>query len=281
MLRCLQSAIFLSGPVLSISCASPPQHQSAEQEEEAITIKLMKRLATLKQEKESLARQVETEEEMICNKLSRKLEAVKQEKINLENLLEQEQEYIVNKLQKQLSAVLDEKRALETQLRDSAGTILQTLEQRLKRWQAEGSSSREPPPSPPTEAPPDIASELGHGEIERTRLLVKHIAAEIDALGEYQEKYRKECMEHRERTALLQQELSRLEADNSGLQYRIVRECEIRETAQEELVRLETELERVSERQFNSVSSSPERSPALASSMPPLALSPKGHADTA
>ena len=65
------------------------------------------------------------------------------------------------------------------------------------------------------------------------------------------------------------------------MQYRIVRECEIRETAQEELVRLETELERVSERQFNSVSSSPERSPALASSMPPLALSPKGHADTA
>ena len=90
--------------------AQPPglwsaQQQTAEQEEEYITNKLMKRLSVLKHEKELLARQVEVEEEMITNKLSKKLEKVKQEKVNLENLLEQEQEYIVNKLQKQLSVV--------------------------------------------------------------------------------------------------------------------------------------------------------------------------------
>lgn len=259
----------------------PLQQQSAEQEEEYITIKLMKRLTALKHEKEHLARQVEMEEEMISNKLSKKLEAVKQEKINLENLLEQEQEYIVNKLQKQLSAVLDEKRALETQLRDSTGTILQTLQQHLERWRGceTGDSegvSRQPPPPPWTEAPPDIESELAQGEIERTHLLVKHLATEIDALGEQQERYRTECEEHRKRNDTLRQELSRLEADNSGLQHRIVREREIREAAQEDRARLETELELDSERQFNSLSSSREASPALTSSVPPLVLSPKG-----
>lgn len=51
-----------------------PQQLQAEQEEEYLTNRLMKRLATLKQEKEDLARQVEVEEEMITNKLSKKLE---------------------------------------------------------------------------------------------------------------------------------------------------------------------------------------------------------------
>ncbi len=106
----------------------------AEQEEEYITNKLMKRLETLKQEKEELARQVEVEEEMITNALTKKLQKVKEEKVLLENQLEQEQEYIVNKLQKQLSAVLDEKRALESRLRENTGAILQSIQHHLARW---------------------------------------------------------------------------------------------------------------------------------------------------
>lgn len=83
-----------------------PQQLQAEQEEEYITNKLMKRLEALKREKEELARQVEVEEEMITNALTKKLQKVKEEKVQLENQLEVEQEYIVNKLQKQLSTVL-------------------------------------------------------------------------------------------------------------------------------------------------------------------------------
>lgn len=64
----------------------------AEQEEEAIANRLMKRLDVLKHEKEELARQVEVEEEMITNALTKKLMKVKEEKVNLEIQLEQEQE---------------------------------------------------------------------------------------------------------------------------------------------------------------------------------------------
>jgi coiled-coil domain-containing protein 6 len=61
---------------------SRSQQTQAEQEEEYITNKLMKRLDELKKEKEHLARQVEMEEENITNKLSKKLEKVKQEKVS-------------------------------------------------------------------------------------------------------------------------------------------------------------------------------------------------------
>ena len=264
----------------------------------------MKRLAALKDEKEHLVRQVEMEEEMITNKLSKKLEKAKQEKVNLENLLEQEQEYIVNKLQKQLTTLLEEKRALETQLRDSTGTILQTLQTHLERWRvgdaagttggATGAASPAQPPSstagaarapgPPSSPEPlqlaarspllvpTAAAECD--EVNRAHLLVQHLAQEIDALGEQQERYRTECESHRERNDGLRQELTRLEADNAGLQMRIAREREIREEAQAEKALLETELELTSERMFNNSTSSRHSSvassPALTASRAPL-----------
>jgi len=244
------------------------QQLQAEQEEEYITNKLMKRLTVLKHEKEHLARQVEMEEEMITNKLSKKLEKVKQEKVNLENLLEQEQEYIVNKLQKQLSQVLDEKRALEAQLRDNTGTILQTLQQHLERW-------RERPGQPATtltSTAAELADAEAGNEVQRTHLLVKHLAQEIDALGEQQEKCRLQCEAEHQQNEQLNEELARLQGDNSCLLRRIAREREIRETAQGEKARLETELELDSERAFNSVStrSSVASSPAMTASLAPL-----------
>lgn len=123
------------------------QQLQAEQEEEYITNKLMKRLEDLKQEKEELARQVEVEEEMITNALTKKLQKVKEEKVHLENQLEQEQEYIVNRLQKQLSAVLQEKAALETRLRENTSSILHSIQQHLARWKIDdhgAAASREP-----------------------------------------------------------------------------------------------------------------------------------------
>lgn len=77
----------------------------AEQEEEYISNKLLKRISGLKKEKGELLLQVEQEEEYMTNMLQKKLNQLQREKIDMENSLEQEQEYIVNKLQKQLESL--------------------------------------------------------------------------------------------------------------------------------------------------------------------------------
>ncbi|KAI8582682.1 hypothetical protein K450DRAFT_226410 [Umbelopsis ramanniana AG] len=77
----------------------------AEQEEEYISNKLLKRISGLKKEKGELLIQVEQEEEYLTNTLQKKLSQLQKEKIDMENALEQEQEYIVNKLQKQLDTL--------------------------------------------------------------------------------------------------------------------------------------------------------------------------------
>ncbi|ORZ23989.1 hypothetical protein BCR42DRAFT_401997 [Absidia repens] len=77
----------------------------AEQEEEYISNKLLKRITGLKKEKSELLVQVEQEEEYMTNMLQKKLNRLQKEKIDMENALEQEQEFIVNKLQKQLDAL--------------------------------------------------------------------------------------------------------------------------------------------------------------------------------
>ncbi|KAI8368878.1 hypothetical protein EDC96DRAFT_504646 [Choanephora cucurbitarum] len=74
----------------------------AEQEEEFISNRLLKKITGLKKEKGELLLQVEQEEEYMTNMLQKKLNQLQREKIDMENSLEQEQEYIVNKLQKQL-----------------------------------------------------------------------------------------------------------------------------------------------------------------------------------
>ncbi|GAA5816007.1 hypothetical protein MFLAVUS_009528 [Mucor flavus] len=77
----------------------------AEQEEEFISNRLLKRITGLKKEKGELLLQVEQEEEYMTNMLQKKLTQLQREKIDMENSLEQEQEYIVNKLQKQLESM--------------------------------------------------------------------------------------------------------------------------------------------------------------------------------
>ncbi|KAI8365921.1 uncharacterized protein BYT42DRAFT_588220 [Radiomyces spectabilis] len=77
----------------------------AEQEEEYISNKLLKRITGLKKEKGELLIQVEQEEEYMTNMLQKKLNRLQKEKIDMENALEQEQEFIVNKLQKQLDSL--------------------------------------------------------------------------------------------------------------------------------------------------------------------------------
>ncbi|KAJ3046934.1 hypothetical protein HK097_000387, partial [Rhizophlyctis rosea] len=78
---------------------------SAEQEEEFISNKLLKRINSLKKEKSELLLKVEQEEEAITSTLQKKLRQLQKEKVDMEIALEQEQEFIVNRLQKQLESL--------------------------------------------------------------------------------------------------------------------------------------------------------------------------------
>ncbi|KAI8884700.1 hypothetical protein K501DRAFT_247427 [Backusella circina FSU 941] len=91
----------------------------AEQEEEFISNRLLKRITGLKKEKGELLLQVEQEEEYMTNMLQKKLNQLQREKIDMENSLEQEQEFIVNKLQKQLDSLRMQQATSPTAIQDT------------------------------------------------------------------------------------------------------------------------------------------------------------------
>jgi hypothetical protein len=61
-----------------------------------------------------------------------------------------------------------------------------------------------------------LPPEEARGELERTHLLVSHLASEIDALGQAQERYRRECEEQELAAQKLRQELAALQVSNGG-----------------------------------------------------------------
>jgi len=87
---------------------------SAEQEEEYISNKLLKRINNLKREKGELLLRVEQEEELITSTLQKKLQQLQKEKVDMEIALEQEQEFIVNRLQKQLENLRQQQSPAQT-----------------------------------------------------------------------------------------------------------------------------------------------------------------------
>ncbi|KAG0052443.1 hypothetical protein BGZ83_002609 [Gryganskiella cystojenkinii] len=95
-------------------------HAVAEQEEENISNRLLKRISGLKKEKGELMLQVEQEEEYLTKTLQKKLTQLQKEKVDMENALEQEQEYIVNRLQKQLDAMRMEQQSAGTSTASSS-----------------------------------------------------------------------------------------------------------------------------------------------------------------
>lgn len=104
----------------------------AEQEEEYISNKLLKKIQSLKKEKETLANNYEREEEYLTNDLSRKLNQLRNEKVQLEQTLEQEQEHMVNKLMRKIEKLEAETSAKQTnleQLRREKIELENTLEQ--------------------------------------------------------------------------------------------------------------------------------------------------------
>uniref|UniRef100_A0A6B2L8X7 PH domain-containing protein n=1 Tax=Arcella intermedia TaxID=1963864 RepID=A0A6B2L8X7_9EUKA len=108
------------------------KHKEVEAEEEFITIKLIKRLEELKNEKTDLVARVEREEEYLTNTLQKKLKRLEQEKVDLEQKLEIEEEYIINKLQKQFETLQSEKLQLEQQLEGESIAGLETRKLRLE-----------------------------------------------------------------------------------------------------------------------------------------------------
>ncbi|KAJ1558308.1 hypothetical protein HK096_002361 [Nowakowskiella sp. JEL0078] len=90
---------------LSLRQLNVAMQASAEQEEEYISNKLLKRINNLKREKGELLLRVEQEEVMITKTLQMKLNQLQREKVDMEIALEQEQEFIVNRLQKQLESL--------------------------------------------------------------------------------------------------------------------------------------------------------------------------------
>lgn len=87
-----------------------------EEEEEAISNKLMKRLSELKQEKEQIARASESDSEWVANSFSQRLEELQRQKQQIIAAAEEENEFIVNRLNKELEAVRTEKLELERKL---------------------------------------------------------------------------------------------------------------------------------------------------------------------
>jgi coiled-coil domain-containing protein 6 len=93
---------------------------------------LLKKIQSLKKEKETLANNYEREEEYLTNDLSRKLTQLRNEKVQLEQTLEQEQEQMVNKLMRKIEKLEAETLAKQTnleQLRREKIELENTLEQ--------------------------------------------------------------------------------------------------------------------------------------------------------
>ncbi|KAJ1552690.1 hypothetical protein HK096_010785 [Nowakowskiella sp. JEL0078] len=126
---------------LSLRQLNVAMQASAEQEEEYISNKLLKRINNLKREKGELLLRVEQEEEMITKTLQMKLNQLQREKVDMEIALEQEQEFIVNRLQKQLE-----------NLRITGGSSMGSSSAYGKKWHPthspSGSISEFPLPTP-------------------------------------------------------------------------------------------------------------------------------------
>ncbi|KAF9904226.1 hypothetical protein EC991_002929 [Linnemannia zychae] len=198
-------------------------HAVAEQEEENISNRLLKRISGLKKEKGELMLQVEQEEEYLTKTLQKKLSQLQKEKIDMENALEQEQEYIVNRLQKQLDAMRAEQStntstASSWQDKDhSIGSSLPIGSSPINIAGGGRSSRINPNPSPtpsPTHKkwiPSHSPSSSDHGP---SHPIVDMLKAELTAakatLNELEREYLikfKQCNRYRSEVLTLRQEL--------------------------------------------------------------------------
>ncbi|CAG8435495.1 8457_t:CDS:10 [Funneliformis caledonium] len=185
-------------------------HASAEQEEEYISNKLLKRISGLKKEKGELLLQVEQEEEYLTNTLQKKLNQLQKEKIDMENALEQEQEYIVNRLQKQLDSLRQQQtyhphhsRENSTSSTSNTGSITPlppaSPSSTHKKWITAHSSS---PTSPDFSlASPGIVEVL-KVEVGTLRTRISEIEKEYIAKSSQATRFKNELIELRKKSGL-------------------------------------------------------------------------------
>ncbi|XP_065828894.1 coiled-coil domain-containing protein 6-like [Oscarella lobularis] len=235
----------------------------AEQEEEFISNTLMKKIHSLKKEKEALAVNYEQEEEFLTNDLTRKLNQLKQEKVQLEQTLEQEQEFQVNKLMKKIERLENEtlakQHALE-QLRREKVDLENTLEQeqellmnrlwkRMDKLESEKRTLEEklgqlttPPPSP--------LPNFGNGDAKSAALSarVKELQAEVGLLVK---RLNETEAKNKEKMTALEIEERAAQEENLRLQRRLLLEIERREALSRQLSESESSLEMEDERHFN------------------------------
>lgn len=241
--------------------ASVSIQAKAEQEEEFISNTLLKKIQSLKKEKEMLAMNYEQEEEYLTNDLSRKLNQLRQEKIELEETLEKEQECQINKLmrkiekleadtynkQQTLEQLRREKVELENSLEQEQESLVNRLWKRMDKLEAEKRLLQEKLDQP-VSAPPS-PRDINTGDTATN--LVQHIDSLRSEVIRLKDQLRSAQLEHAEKMAQYAQEERHIREENLRLQRRLQLEMDRRENLCRHLSESESSLEMDDERHFN------------------------------
>ena len=241
--------------------ASVSIQAKAEQEEEFISNTLMKKIHTLKKEKEVLAMNYEQEEEFLTNDLSKKLMQLRQEKVTLEQTLEREQEFQVNKLirrierleaetvskQQVLEQLRKEKIDLENTLEQEQEALVNRLWIRMEKLEAEKrllQAKLDQPvsePVSPRKGPDDVNVEDLSTNVNTLREEVMTLRHQLSSAQ----------AEHNKYMCKFENEESVLREENVRLQRKLLLEMDRREQLSRQLSESESSIEMDEERHFN------------------------------
>ena len=223
----------------------------------------MKKIQSLKKEKESLALNYEQEEECLTNDLSRKLNQLRQEKVQLEHTLEQEQECLVNKLMRKIEKLETETNSKQTtldQLRREKVQLENTLEQeqealvnrlwkRMDKLESEKRGLQvklnQPVSEPPS--PRDIQNKNGDTAANLANN-IHHLRQECAKL---KTQLVDEEQKHKQRMSEFEKEEKHIREENLRLQRKLQLEMERREALCRHLSESESSLEMEEERVVN------------------------------
>ncbi|XP_067934460.1 coiled-coil domain-containing protein 6-like isoform X1 [Watersipora subatra] len=236
----------------------------AEQEEEYISNTLLKKINSLKREKEMLAVNYEHEEEFLTNDLTRKLNQLRSEKVELEQTLEQEQEAQVNKLLKRidkleseivskqstLEQLRREKVELENSLEQEQEALVNKLWKRMDKLEVEKRMLQERLDQP-VSAPP--SPRTGERDVTQLTQNIMNLRQEV---ARYRHTLAATKQENSKKMAALLEEERQIKAENLRLHRKLQMETERREALCRHLSESESSLEMDDERQFNEIAKS-------------------------
>ena len=265
----------LSSENTSLKANSVSIQAMAEQEEEYISNKLLKKIQTLKKEKEVLAMNYEQEEEFLTNDLQRKLDKLRQEKLQLEQALDHEAqdnqvkvlmrkvsdlEAVTNTKQKDLDRLKHEKVELENALEQEQEMLVNKLHKQMEKVEKEKRELEEKlgRVSSPSSSPGRSSHGSEHksstgsnsGMDEGTRLAVKCRSLETEVRHLKQLLMESESRQST-RLAHLEFEEKGLREQNMLLLKRLKREMERSEALCRTLSESESSLEMEEEKMFN------------------------------